>query len=229
MKKSIMLVLVVALLCTTLTPVMAAEIPATSNDYQQITGLNRYAYMDLEEADAATQQIILEARKEIIFSTSWVADGLYGYITDSDGIVQEVVPQFSEVFPADWEVPVDINTSAVATPYSWQHSFNGVVILRRPPTSGTPSPFHQLSTGVFNNLYVKTISTVGYNTSGTYNVGYINQTTGKSLGYAENLANGKSFNITAPTNATVGIYASTHTAVGEWNMQVVVDRVSTLA
>ena len=61
--------------------------------------------MNLDQASEAMQEKILQAREEIIFSKSWVADGLQGFVYDKDGNVIEEVPQFSEIFPADWDMP----------------------------------------------------------------------------------------------------------------------------
>lgn len=65
-----------------------------------------YAYLNLEESDASLHPVILEARNRIIFRQSWVADGLSGLIQDSEGNVINEVPQFSDLFPADWAPPI---------------------------------------------------------------------------------------------------------------------------
>lgn len=62
-----------------------------------------YAYMNLDEAGEKMKPIILEARKRIIWQVdAWAADGIEGYILDPDG-KKERVPNFHELFPADWE------------------------------------------------------------------------------------------------------------------------------
>lgn len=68
-------------------------------------GIAYYAYMDLNEVPDELKAIVLEARNRIIFSTSWVADEINGWILDEDRNVLETLPHFSEIFPADWEVP----------------------------------------------------------------------------------------------------------------------------
>jgi len=67
---------------------------------------NDYAYMDLETADESLKAKILEARNKIILSESWAADGIYAYVSDPDGNIVNVLPQFSELFPSDWDVPI---------------------------------------------------------------------------------------------------------------------------
>ena len=42
-------------------------------------------------------------REEIIYSKSWTADGVVGFVRHRDGTIEKV-PEFSEVFPG-WEVP----------------------------------------------------------------------------------------------------------------------------
>lgn len=83
--------------------VMAISIPAFAIDKER--EVSRLAYMNLDQASEAMQEKILQAREEIIFSKSWVADGLQGFVYDKDGNVIEEVPQFSEIFPADWDMP----------------------------------------------------------------------------------------------------------------------------
>lgn len=73
--------------------------------YLEADGLEYYAYMILEEAPEELEPIILEARNRIIHNSSWVADDLQGWVVDPEGTVVEIVPQFHEIFPADWEIP----------------------------------------------------------------------------------------------------------------------------
>jgi len=68
--------------------------------------IEHYAYMDFEAANAQAQAKILAARNRIIFSQGWVADGFSLTVYDSDGNFIRETPQFSELFPSDWELPV---------------------------------------------------------------------------------------------------------------------------
>lgn len=65
----------------------------------------KIAYRDLKTASKEEQAKILEARKLIINSTSWVADGYNAYTTGEDG-KRVPVPHFSELFPG-WEIPAE--------------------------------------------------------------------------------------------------------------------------
>lgn len=224
MKKVFTCILAALLLCTIVPPVYAMEI---SGDELTLSTPEHYAYMDLNTADAATKAAILEARNEIINNTSWVADGLYGYVTDAEGNVIEVVPQFSNIFPSDWEIPDCILTNSdaefpEASPYTWQQAFEGSVTM-----STSFTEFHTVSTGEFAGLVVETINTVAYNTDGgTYNIQYYNKTTGNVCGQKLNLDAGTSFSISAPEDATVSVRASTNGRRLGWYMTVYTDRVS---
>ena len=59
----------------------------------------------LKTASKEEQAKILEARKLIINSTSWVADGFNANTIDADGN-RVPLPHFSELFPG-WEMPVN--------------------------------------------------------------------------------------------------------------------------
>jgi|GEM_PF-1997708 len=65
-----------------------------------------YAYLNLDVAEESLKSVILAARNRIIFRYAWVADGLNGRLLDKDGNAEEVVPQFSELFPEDWDEPI---------------------------------------------------------------------------------------------------------------------------
>jgi hypothetical protein len=75
--------------------------------YFSQNGLDYYAYMDISSAPDELVPVILEARSRIISQTSWVADDLNGWVEDCDGNIIEIVPKFHEIFPQDWEIPLD--------------------------------------------------------------------------------------------------------------------------
>lgn len=91
------------------TMIPAVFVPATfhdsnSNDVDMtLEEAQSFAYMDLDTAPAELRETILKAREVIIYSQSWVADGLEAYITSPDG-TKRSVPAFSELFPG-WELP----------------------------------------------------------------------------------------------------------------------------
>ena len=65
-----------------------------------------YAYLELGTADPEIVPVILKARDTIIFRQSWVADGVQGFVYDKNWNIIEEVPQFSELFPKDWSIPI---------------------------------------------------------------------------------------------------------------------------
>ena len=55
----------------------------------------------------------MEARKEIIYNTDWVADGYVGCIRNiKTGKLIKELPEFSEVFPG-WDVPIEENNAKI--------------------------------------------------------------------------------------------------------------------
>ena len=90
--------LTIALLLSLSIPAMATEVTAAD-----ASDLRSIAYMNLDTADEQTRTNILAARNEIMFSTSWVADDVNGWVLDENGVVIETLPHFSEVFPSDWD------------------------------------------------------------------------------------------------------------------------------
>lgn len=146
MKKIITCCLAVALTLTMIVPAMAAE--ETMPETVDVSSVEYYAYMDLDTADAALKETILEARNEIIFSTSWVVDGGYACVKDPDGNIVSIAPQFSELFPAEWEPPV-FPTDSAETPSTnsvqdlGEINFVGYVDLTAPPANTNTPPFTQ--------------------------------------------------------------------------------------
>ena len=64
------------------------------------------AYLDLDSAADEMKGRILEARRILIFSTSWVADGFSGSVQNvKTGEIIRTLPTFSELFPG-WDLPV---------------------------------------------------------------------------------------------------------------------------
>ena len=74
-------------------------------EYLALEDLEYYAYMNLDEARSEIKSVIQEARKRIIFSTSWAADGTNAWVLDEDGNVIEKLPYFYQLFPSNWDMP----------------------------------------------------------------------------------------------------------------------------
>ena len=66
-----------------------------------------------KESDSNSEAEVLEARKEIIYNTDWVADGYVGCIRNiKAGKLIKELPEFSEVFPG-WDVPIEENNAKI--------------------------------------------------------------------------------------------------------------------
>lgn len=187
-----------------------------------------YAYMDLEEAPAELQDTILEARAQIIFQESWVADGYEGQVTYPDGTVIEL-PQFSELFPDDWEIPVESTNQeetvdvpaalpamdAVVPATAWTTLLQAQVRLLHPSDILNTPPFGKWSnlTGVLKTTVVALAAPT------SCNIGYTNMKTNQSMGYSTGLPVGGVFQMNV-TNAYVGVRASTSSTVGYGTLRV---------
>ena len=223
MKKVFSIIMSFLMICSLTIPAMAVE----ANVQQEWTNVESIAYMSLDNVDVETQSQILQARNEIIFNTSWVADDVNGRIVDVNGNVIETLPHFSEVFPSDWEIPVNmqpINEKLNDEVGTYAISPTQVYA----DLTRTNTTFYTLNTvgfaGTVYEYYITSISTHGYYDSGSKcNIGYTNNDTGRSLGYKSNLAEGTAFEIDAPEDVSVSIYASS-SSVGTWTMVVAVDR-----
>jgi len=239
MKRMISSFLSAVILVAMCVPAIAADNSLNVNLQLGLERLEFIAYMDIDAVSEDMKEQILEARDAIIFNEAWVADGVRGYILDENGNVEEVVPQFSELFPVDWDMPevvsqesaqeMDVDIPMVSTRSTWVDIwFNGSKSLSNPPTDTNSAAFCTGNTsglvGTAYEYHYKTISTYGVygNTSNEayFNVGYANNSTGASLGWYPDIANGKSFAIDAPKNTTVAVRASTYSNVGSWVLNV---------
>lgn len=197
------------------------------------------AYMDLDQADAEIREQIMIAREKIIYSNAWVADGVNGYVTDTDGNIIEVIPHFSEIFPADWDIPtqdIEQKLREEIMPISADDSeqryfFAETLELSVPPVDTNSKSFCSFNTSYFSMglfpYHVARVGTCGRRGSSnsiyTYNVGYSNATTGVSLGWKPYIESGKCFSIEPPSNTKVAVRASTYDSPGTWFISVTGD------
>ena len=142
------------------------------------------AYMNIETASEAMREKIIADRNEIIYSQSWGVEG--GYIVRANGTVEEV-PAFYDIFPEDWEIPEVSNTATInfedaALPTAVE-SWNLQVYFNEVPSSGT-SPV--VGNFYHDGSYIK-VAVSSLTSSQHVNVGVTNNSTGRSLGYAEEL------------------------------------------
>ncbi len=103
-KRMIALGMTLAMALSLSVPAGAAE-SAEQQISRAVKEAERYAYLDIETATPDMRKKILDARKTIIYNSSWAADGIAAYVEDTEtGEVIEKLPAFSELFP-DWELP----------------------------------------------------------------------------------------------------------------------------
>ena len=81
------------------------EAPTEGSGEMSVEEAEEYAYLDLDSATEEMKEKILEARRTLIFHSSWVADGYSGNIVNVITGEVEPLPTFSELFPG-WDLPV---------------------------------------------------------------------------------------------------------------------------
>lgn len=237
MKKLFSAAIVLTIMMSLCMPSFAMDITMATAEEASLTQARALAYMDMTDVDAATKHKILEAREKVILSESWVADGVSGRILDKNGRVKEELPQFSELFPDDWEMPTfsvsngDANETegTRGVNQEWINTFfEGNLNLKKPSTTVNSPSFCSFSSAPFAGTQyeyiVETVYTWGVyqnpTVTASYNIGYSNENTGASLGLATRLENGETFAIDLPYNVQVAVRASTYDSVGDWYMRV---------
>lgn len=196
------------------------------------------AYSDLDSADSATQQKILAAREQIIFSQSWVVEGR-AYVTDSEGNIISESPHFYDIFPDDWDVPV-MDVVGIS-----QHAVPTKIVQRdaavHPLVDGNyPVPMasdivdagvvEEFNTSFRHGTYGEVTSTydridaTGYMwapQSWTLNIGYTDMDTGRSLAYRVNLVHQENYTYeNPPSNTEVGVRLSTYDHSTSWHVVI---------
>ncbi|NBJ90877.1 hypothetical protein [Acutalibacter sp. 1XD8-36] len=178
--------------------------------------ISEYIGMDVTEAQKSIENKILEARREIIYSNNWIADGYEGYIGDRRTGTREKLPTFSTLFP-DWDIPVEKVTlapsvKASATPLSSKKViFQGTAYMGSPTATGDPTFFRTTTGGAWEiRSYATRIP--GQN----YNLGYTNMSTGRSIASATKLAVYQFLSIhgSRTSSTTVGVRTSTYSTTG---------------
>lgn len=243
MKKTLCTVLLIFAIA-----VMSIPAAATQTEREAISadGITAIAYLTIDEGTTSRDKdAILAAREEIIYSQSWVADGLTACVFDKNGNVKEYLPHFSELFPNDWELPIaecsqensaDASVEVLPNALSSTRSssiipfFSDEIDLKRPASGRDTAPFVTFSTVGFKNtsaMYtVEKVWTEGYYHSNptddaTYNIGYTNVDTGRSISNKNYLENTETFALLdVPYDITLGVRASSYDNPGSWAMYV---------
>ena len=82
---------------------MMAKVPEKDKPKSQAE-VKEWAYKDIAAAKHEVEEKIIAARDEIIFRSSWVADGMSEFVLNPETGEEEELPQFSQLFPG-WELP----------------------------------------------------------------------------------------------------------------------------
>lgn len=243
MRKTLCTVLLIFAIAVMSIPSSAIQI---ERDATLSYGLTSIAYLTIDEGTTSRDKdAILAARKEIIYRQSWVADGLNACVLDKNGNIKEYLPHFSELFPNDWELPIseyshedlavtsmDVLPNVLSSTRSRGINlyYSGDVNLKRPVSGQDAAPFVSLNTvgfkGTASMYTVEKVWTEGFyggspTADATYNVGYTNVGTGRSIAYKNNLDNGESFELSdVPYDIKLGVRASSYDNPGSWSMYV---------
>ena len=209
---------------------------AVENDLQIAES---YAYLDISEVSQAEREVILAARENIIFHNSWFnADLCEGAaVTDLEGNVLREVPAFQEIFPQDWDVPVEDATSIQVPaqsesqsqiPNSFSDSYGvaatGSTLIHseyypdtwvtNPPSSGN-TPWYGSVVCAAQGSSADDRKTVGQavtKATGTLNMGIslLLPQAEISMAYVENVTEGETFMTYGALGFSYGMRASTY-------------------
>ena len=194
--------------------VMAADFSPNSNTESlraaKVAAAAEIAYLDVKTAAPALKAEILEARNVIIFNETWIADGYEATVTEPTGTVHNV-PHFSELFPADWDLPIEEpNTAAIVRDN--QGGDTTRVTLKNPSATEMSPPFAV----AYNFAESFTVHVDSLEISETCNIGFKNEETGESVGVFTRKPAGFTVGIDAVpgSSAIVSARASTYSTPG---------------
>ena len=201
---------------------------------------SEFAYLDADKATPELKEKILEARKEIIYNTDWVADGYVGCIRNiKTGKLIKELPEFSEVFPG-WDVPIEENNAKIeisepvlpAVPADntmeeikplsigtglddWIVLLSERVYLKSASSTTNATPFAAFTLDPYKmGTQIRAYAT-SLSASETCNIGFSDYSSGKSLASAVNLVEYEALELYVGVGKpTVGVRASTYSNPG---------------
>lgn len=197
----------------------AAPMGYAAQQAAQIAEALKVAYIDLDTApNEVWTNRILNARRTIIESEDWVADGFDAVVVHADGTETEL-PHFSELFP-DWDLPVDEAIAKTAEDSGYADSGAQVLsqakevscYLNYPDPDHFTWPFYQLvHNGSSLNTTVEQLPA-----GGTCNLGYTDMDTGVSFLQRSRLVTGDVMKLKTNTGIdyNFGVRASTFDVPG---------------
>lgn len=197
MKKNIMAAICAfALMLTLVAPGYAAYV---ESDYAAMS-VEELAYCNLETAPAALQDEIVAAREDIIYSKSWTVGGQCVLICP-DGTVEDL-PEFYDLFPADWDIPASAVDSVDITPYAGEIFYSGEIKLPK-KTDALATPFFRFAgNGSLVRMQITQLP-VSY-----CNMGFTNLTLNEDAGFVTGKREGYILGISSSPRYTYGARAS---------------------
>lgn len=207
MKRVVSILVASVLFCCCAFNVFAAEVDVHGKDYAEMS-TEELAYCDLDETtDEAVRQAILDARREIIYSTNWTVDGQLE-IVNADGTV-EALPEFSDLFPG-WEIPEMTSTERYSIKVEVRY-FAAYVNLKTATTTDA-DPFARIILSSNSDLFVQATGIPG----DSWNCGAFDVTAGRSAGYATDMPDGVAARFARPVKGhEYAIRASSNGAAGQ--------------
>ena len=177
-----------------------------------------YAYLNVSEMSPEAKEVILAARKNIIFHKSWVNinESSSAAVKDREGNILYKLPAFQDIFPEDWAIPVE-NVSAMEAKTSTESQarssagnvqlsvFENIYVSNPSPTVNTPC-FGQVTSYITAN---EAVGTWAYSGTGTVNLGITNMSTGVSVAYMPNVAVNDALWVAGTAGVNYGARAST--------------------
>lgn len=179
--------------------VMAISASASTIDSDYVESeVEKVAYMDLDSVSSlAEQEQILEARRTIIYGDqAWTIDNAVSKVViDGEKMNVEAVPDFYELFPADWSVP-DVKPSEERLPNTWYSPaasgessalYYGNRIIDKEDDSGwNTTPFYRWNQKGDSSVGVVLLRFAS-DKNALYNAGFVNEDTGSALGWLPGL------------------------------------------
>jgi len=228
MKKFLSMTMTLIMLMALAFPAFAVDKESDSNSEAEVQeeileSASEFAYLDADKATPELKEKILEARKEIIYNTDWVADGYVGCIRNiKTGKLIKELPEFSEVFPG-WDVPIEENNAKMEIkPLSigtglddWIVLLSERVYLKSASSTTNATPFAAFTLDPYKmGTQIRAYAT-SLSASETCNIGFSDYSSGKSLASAVNLVEYEALELYVGVGKpTVGVRASTYSNPG---------------
>ena len=177
------------------------------------------AYQDISrQRSTAAKDEILKAREEVAHTESWVADGAEAQVVDMrTGEVLEELPEFHDIFPEDWDIPVadvvDESDNSVPAISARANVWRGAINIPK-AGSAVASPALAIPVVITNNTFSFYPTYFSSSTTTSCNVRYTNADTGWYLAHKEYLSPYTALIYKQYGTYRMGVGVSTHSNPG---------------